>query len=270
MSLHSDIHDRGRREFLAAGAAGTLLALGGGIASAAPTPNERRAAASAGAAAGLADILYTGAFDGEKYVLPPLPYDYAALEPHIDAETMKLHHDKHHLGYVNGANDMMGKLADMRQGGTFDAIEAVEQKLAFHGAGHFLHCIFWQNMAPKGEGGEMSRALDSAVGRDLSSADGLKAQFVAAAKAVEGSGWALLTYNVADGRLNILQARNHQHATQWANIPLLVVDVWEHAYYKKYGPDRAGYVDNFMQVVNWADVSRRYEAAAAAFGRATR
>ncbi len=244
--------DPSRRKFLAAGAAGMLMA---GMARAqSPSP--------AAGAAGLAEILYPGAVQNGRYVLPDLRYPYDALEPHIDAETMQLHHSRHHKSYVDGLIQAEEQLAKMRQNDEWDQVEHWEQKAAFHGAGHFLHAIFWVCMGPEGRRGEPSQALARRIEQDFGSHDAMLAQFRRASQSVEGNGWGLLTWSIPAQKLVVLQARNHQNATQWANIPLLVIDVWEHAYYKKYGPGRADYINAFLEVVDWADVSRRFEAVA--------
>lgn len=191
------------------------------------------------------------------HVLPPLDYPYEALEPHIDAQTMKLHHDIHHLAYVNGLNNAEAKLAQARETNDFALVKHWERELAFHGAGHFLHCIFWKNMSPNG-GGKPSGALLANIEKDFGSYDAFVAQFKAAATAVEGSGWALLVKNWPAQKLEILTAEKHQNLTQWVTEPLLALDVWEHAYYLKYQNKRADYVTAFFNVVNWKDVEARF------------
>lgn len=191
--------------------------------------------------------------------LPPLPYDYAALEPHIDEQTMRLHHDKHHLAYVNGLNKAEEKLAECRKTKDFALVKHWEREAAFHGAGHFLHCIFWENMSPKG-GGEPSGALKDALVARFGSYDAFISQFKAAGAAVEGSGWVLLVKNTMTKALDILTAEKHQDLSQWVTLPLLVCDVWEHAYYLKYQNNRGGYLDAFVNVINWADVEKRFAA----------
>jgi superoxide dismutase, Fe-Mn family len=189
--------------------------------------------------------------------LPPLPYDYNALEPHIDEATMRLHHDKHHLSYVNGLNKAEEKLAEARESGDYALVKHWEREAAFHGAGHFLHCIFWENMGPRG-GGEPSGPLLAALKTKFGSFDKFAAHFKAAGAAVEGSGWVLLVKNSVTGSLDILTAEKHQDLSQWVVTPLLVCDVWEHAYYLKYQNNRTAYLEGFMKVINWEDVSRRF------------
>lgn len=198
-----------------------------------------------------------------KYELPPLPYAYDALEPYIDAQTMQLHHDKHHLAYVSGLNRAEDMLEQARASGDFGMVKHWEREAAFHGSGHFLHSIFWPNMAPNGNGGggNPSGELADQITRDFGGVAGFKAQFTAAANAVEGSGWALLVWEPVMGALRILTSEKHQNLTQWGVTPLLVLDVWEHAYYLKYQNRRAEYVDAWWNIVNWSDVAQRFSAA---------
>lgn len=191
--------------------------------------------------------------------LPALDYDYEALEPHIDGQTMRLHHDIHHLAYVNGLNNAETKLAAARDANDFALVKHWERELAFHGAGHFLHCVFWKNMAPNA-GGKPSGALLSQIEKDFGGYDKFLAQFKAAAAAVEGSGWALLVKNRMTKQLEILTSEKHQNLSQWVVDPILVLDVWEHAYYLKYQNKRAAYIEAFFNVVNWKDVEARYAA----------
>jgi len=190
--------------------------------------------------------------------LPPLPYDYNALEPHIDEQTMRLHHDKHHLAYVNGLNTAEAKLAEAREKNDYALVKHWEREAAFHGAGHFLHCIFWENMSPKG-GGKPSGALADAIASRFGSFENFLAHFKAAGTAVEASGWVLLVRNNVTNALDILTAEKHQNLSQWVGTPLLVCDVWEHAYYLKYQNNRGAYVEAFTKVINWDDVSKRFE-----------
>lgn len=198
-----------------------------------------------------------------EYVLPPLTYDYADLEPAIDSQTMKLHHDIHHAGYVRGLNGAMTKLAEARKAGDFSAVKALSLDAAFHGSGHFLHTIFWRNMAPakNGGGGEPPKMLSDHLTRCFGSVDNFRKQFSAASGAVEGSGWGILAYEPHAKGMVILQAEKHQNLTQWGVTPLLVIDVWEHAYYLKYQNKRGDYVKAFWDVVNWNDVAARTHAA---------
>jgi len=195
-----------------------------------------------------------------EYILPPLPYAYNALEPYLDETTMRLHHDKHHLAYVNGLNAALTGLAQARESGNYDLVQYYTSQVAFHGAGHFMHSLFWQNMSPNGGGLPKSELL-AAIEKDFGSFDRFKAQFSAAAAKVEGSGWAELAWQPEGRQLLIMQVEKHQNLSPSGLIPLLVLDVWEHAYYLKYQNRRADYVAAFFNVINWDDVSRRYESA---------
>jgi Fe-Mn family superoxide dismutase len=194
--------------------------------------------------------------------LPPLPYAYDALEPYIDEQTMRLHHDIHHAGYVKGLNTAEEKLAEARKAGDFSLVKHWSREAAFHGSGHLLHSIFWPNMIAASQAkAEPSGALAEAIKSDFGSFDAFKAQFIAASGAVEGSGWGILAYRPADDSLVILTAEKHQNLTQWGVVPLLVLDVWEHAYYLKYQNRRGEYVQNFFNIINWDDVAGRYGQA---------
>lgn len=194
--------------------------------------------------------------------LPELPYSYGALEPYYDEQTVRLHHDAHHKSYVDGLNNAEARLAEAREKGDFALVKHWERELAFHGSGHILHTLFWNNMKPGGGGppaGKVAKEIDSCFG----SFEVFKKQFSAAAVAVEGSGWAVFCYNPGFQKLEILTAEKHQNLTQWGVIPLLTVDVWEHAYYLKYQNKRAAYVENWWNLVNWDDVNARLETAMA-------
>lgn len=193
------------------------------------------------------------------YTLPDLPYDYAALEPHISATIMQLHHDKHHNTYVTGANTALEKLADARDKGDFSAINQLQKDLAFNLGGHVNHSIFWTNLSP--EGGEPAGALATAIDGTFGSLEKFQAHFTAAAAGVQGSGWAILAYDALGGNLLIEQIRNQEDAIPAGSVPLLMLDVWEHAYYLDYKNVRADYIKAFWNIVNWANVADRYAAA---------
>lgn len=198
----------------------------------------------------------------EEYKLPELPYAYGALEPYIDEQTMRLHHDKHHAAYVNGLNAALAKLKEAREKGDFALITGLSKLVAFHGSGHALHTLFWQVMCPKDKSKEpASGALADQIKADFGSMEAFKKQFSEAAKAVEGNGWAVLSYEPMGKRLVVLQAENHQKLTFQGSVPLLVLDVWEHAYYILYKNNRAGYVEAWWNVVNWGEVEKRLSHA---------
>lgn len=196
----------------------------------------------------------------KEFALKPLPYPYDALEPHIDAETMRLHHDLHHAAYVTGLNNALKKLDEARQSGDFGLVKHWSREVAFHGSGHLLHELFWENMSPEG-GGEPEGELADAIEKDFGNFEAFRNQFMAAANTVEGSGWAVLGYLREAGQLMILQAEKHQNLTVQGIVPLLVLDVWEHAYYLKYQNRRPEYTKNFFNVIIWADVAARYQVA---------
>lgn len=195
-----------------------------------------------------------------KHKLPPLPYAYDALEPTISKEIMKLHHDKHHQSYVDGLNKAELKMKEARETGNFDLIRHWEREAAFNGAGHYLHTIFWDVMSPDGGGKPKGDLLEQII-HDFGSYQAFKKQFTEAAKEVEGVGWAILVWSPRSHRLAILQAEKHQNLSQWDVVPLLVLDVWEHAYYLQYKTDKDKYVDNWWNVVNWDYVQKRFNKA---------
>ena len=189
-----------------------------------------------------------------EFVLPELPYAKNALEPHIDAQTMEIHHDKHHAAYVAGLNKALGELRRIREGqGEPALIKHWSRELAFHAAGHANHSLFWAMMAPagKGGGGEPKGALAGAIDRDFGGFEKFAAQFKAAATQVEGGGWAWLMADPSSKRLFIHQSEKQQEMYVPTWRPVLGIDVWEHAYYLKYQNRRSDYVTAFMNVVDW-------------------
>ncbi|MCC7075845.1 MAG: superoxide dismutase [Acidimicrobiia bacterium] len=191
------------------------------------------------------------------YTLPDLPYDYGALEPHLSAEIVELHHDKHHAAYVKGANDTLEQLAEHREkGGGPALLNALEKNLAFHVSGHALHSLFWQNMSPDG-GGEPDGALATRIEADLGGYQAMRAQVTAAAMGVQGSGWAALAYEPLGDKVVVTQIYDHQSNTPTAGTPLLVLDMWEHAFYLQYKNVKADWVEAFWNIVNWNDVATR-------------
>lgn len=195
-----------------------------------------------------------------EHVLPPLPYPYDALEPHIDEKTMRLHHDRHHRSYVEGLNKAEKEMAKARRSGNFSLIKHWEREAAFNGAGHYLHTIFWHNMKPKG-GGQAQGEIAREINRTFGSFHKFKQHFSHAAEKVEGGGWAMLVWAPRSHRVEILQVEKHQNLSQQDIIPLLVLDVWEHAYYLKYNNNRKDYIKAWWHVVNWENVNKRYKEA---------
>jgi Fe-Mn family superoxide dismutase len=195
------------------------------------------------------------------HTLPPLPYAYDGLEPHYDAATLELHHSKHHKSYVDGLNNALEGLAAARESGDFARLKHLERELAFHAGGHALHSLFWSNLMPGG-GGRPDDSLAAAITTSFGSVEAFDAQMRAAAAGVEGSGWAVLAVDPATAELAIYQIEKHQNQFVPGWEPILVIDVWEHAYYLKYRNRRAEFVAAVMDhLVNWSDVLRRYEKA---------
>ena len=198
------------------------------------------------------------------YTLPPLPYDYADLEPHIDAQTMKLHHDVHHAGYVRHANAAIAELEEIRRvgGERIREVRDATDRLSFNLSGHLLHSIFWTNMTRNGGGDPGADSqIAGMIQRDFGSLAAFYGHFQAAAQQIQGSGWSILAFEPNTQRLLVLQAEKHQNLGVWGVVPLLVIDVWEHAYYLKYQNKRSSYIKAFMRVINWGNVDERLRAA---------
>jgi Fe-Mn family superoxide dismutase len=194
------------------------------------------------------------------YSLPELPYDYSALEPHYSAEVLELHHDKHHKAYVDGANTTLEKLEKARDEDDFGAINQLQKNLAFHLSGHVLHSMFWENLSPDGGGkpeGELAAAIDESFG----TFEGFRNQLTESALNVQGSGWGALTWEPLGQRLIVEQVYDHQSNVGQGAPPLLVLDMWEHAYYLQYKNVKADWVKAYWEIVNWPDVSARFDRA---------
>ncbi|MCW6092537.1 superoxide dismutase [Clostridium sporogenes] len=194
------------------------------------------------------------------HTLPNLNYDYNALEPHYDEKTLKIHHDIHHKAYVDGLNKAEQKLQEARESGDFTLIKHWEKEIAFHGSGHILHTLFWENMTPNGNLNPEGSIIER-IKQDFGDYEKFKKQFTEAAIAVEGSGWTILAWNPMFQELVILQAEKHQNLTQWGVVPLLILDLWEHAYYLKYQNRRAEFINAWWNIVNWDIVNTRYDNA---------
>jgi Fe-Mn family superoxide dismutase len=194
------------------------------------------------------------------YTLPDLPYDYAALEPAISGRIMQLHHDKHHAAYVAGANQALDQLAEAEAPGAYATVGLLQKNLAFNLAGHVNHSIFWTNLtpdAPDAPEGDLAAAIKATFG----GLDALKAHFTAAATSIQGSGWAMLAWEPLARRLIVQQVYDHQSNYAPATTPLLVLDMWEHAFYLDYLNVKADYVKAFWTIVNWPNVAERYANA---------
>ncbi|HYA55395.1 MAG TPA: superoxide dismutase [Nitrososphaerales archaeon] len=194
----------------------------------------------------------------KTYTLPPLPYAYEALEPHISKQIMTLHHDKHHQAYVTGANAAMDKLDKARKGEMQIDVRAVIRDFSFNADGHILHSLFWPNMAPPGKGGGTPGGkLADRINQDFGGFDKFKAQFSEAFKTIEGSGWAMLIYEPTSDQLIISQIEKHNlnHIAQ--SEVVLCSDGWEHAFYLQYLNDKAKYGEAWWNVVNWSEADAR-------------
>ena len=199
--------------------------------------------------------------ESKAYTLPKLPYSYDSLEPIYSKEMLELHHSKHHAAYIKGANQALSNLAQVRATGSYEAINQLQKDLAFNLSGHILHSIFWRNMSPNGGGREPQDKLATAIQEAFGGADALRAQVSHAATSIQGSGWAALCYEPVGQRLIVEQIYDHQGNLGNGSVPLLVLDMWEHAYYLQYKNEKAKWVKGFWDLVNWADVAERFEGA---------
>lgn len=196
------------------------------------------------------------------YTLPDLPYDYGDLAPHISGEIMELHHGKHHDTYVKGTNTALERMAEVREAGDLATANLLAKNLAFNLAGHVNHSVFWRNMSPDGGDepvGELAAAVDDAFG----SFDAFRAHFTANALGIQGSGWSILAWDTLGQRLLLCQLYDHQGNLSAGLVPLLLLDMWEHAFYLQYRNVKADYVAAWWHVVDWADVQARFERARA-------
>lgn len=201
--------------------------------------------------------------DSGKYTLPPLSYGYGALAPYVSEKQLTLHHQKHHQAYVNGANTLFDKLEKARSEGVDLDQKAILKELSFHIGGHRLHTLFWENLAPaeKGGGGSPSGTLAEWITRDFGSLDRFKKEFTMAASSVEGSGWATLSVCLGTQRLLLMQVEKHNVNVFPGFRVLMVLDVWEHAYYLDYQNDRGKFIDGFWSIINWDMVNQRLKTA---------
>jgi Fe-Mn family superoxide dismutase len=193
----------------------------------------------------------------QKYILPDLPYGYKDLEPYISEAVLILHHDKHHVAYVNGANALLDKIKDARdKNGELD-YKSVLKSLSFNVGGHILHKAFWENMAPhsaEASRGKPEGKLAEAINKEFGSFERFKIEFSETAKSVEGSGWAVLNQD-----MSIIQIEKHNVNLYPEQKILLCLDVWEHAYYLDYKNDRAKFIESWWNIVNWREVENRFK-----------
>ena len=190
------------------------------------------------------------------YQLPELGYDFDALEPAYSAELLELHYSKHHQGYVDGANSTRAELAEARQSGNFDTLNQLQKNLAFNVSGHILHSIFWRNMAPAANN-FVPRALGSELQATFGGLDVFREQFLAAGTSIQGSGWAALTWEPVSKSLMVEQVYDHQGNIGNGTVPLLVMDMWEHAFYLQYRNEKKRWARAFWDLINWQDVDAR-------------
>ena len=198
-----------------------------------------------------------------KFELPPLPYEFDALEPVISAKIMELHYTKHHQAYVNNLNAALEKYAEAETHKDVQAMIALQPAIRFNGGGHINHSIFWTNLAPisKGGGTPPNGALLQAINHSFGSLDKLIEQMSAKAVAIQGSGWAWLGFNKASKHLEVITCDNQDPLSLKGLVPLLGIDVWEHAYYLQYMNVRADYVKAIWKIINWKNVEERYNSA---------
>ncbi len=194
-----------------------------------------------------------------NFIQNPLPYNNTFLEPHMDEETLYLHFNFHHGGAVKAANKDLDKIKKNTLSGDLDQVDLWTRKLAYHFSSHVLHSIFWSNLTNKKT--KPKTELLKQIIKDFGSFENLIAYIAKISKTVEGSGWGILGYQPYSQRLTLLQCENHQKLTQWGVIPLLVIDVWEHAYYLKYKNRRADFVDTILEIINWDNIADRFVTA---------
>jgi superoxide dismutase, Fe-Mn family len=195
-----------------------------------------------------------------KYTLPELQYDYSALEPHISARIMELHHQKHHAAYVKNANATLEKLDEAAAKGELERLPTLERTLAFNLSGHVLHSIFWRCLTPAGQP-QPEGALAAAIDKNFGSLDHLRRQMNETASTVMGSGWAALVWEPIGKRLLTTQIYDHQSNLSQGGVPLMVIDAWEHAYYLQYFNEKAKSFDALWNLWNWRDIGERFDLA---------
>jgi Fe-Mn family superoxide dismutase len=197
--------------------------------------------------------------DRGEFVLQPLPYKPEFLEPYMDAETVNLHYTFHHGGAVKGANKDMQMIRKAMDENNLETVDFWTKKLSYHFSSHALHSIFWTNLTNKKTepGGDLLKRIE----KDFGSYDRLKGYIAATSKNVDGNGWGILAYQPYSDKLSVIQCENHEKLIQWGAVPLLVIDVWEHAYYLKYKNKRADFVDALFNIINWENVEQRLQLA---------
>ncbi len=194
-----------------------------------------------------------------NYALQPLPFPDDFLEPYMDAETVRLHYTYHHGGAVKAANTDLKKIKEATDSNNFETVDFWTKKLSYHFSSHILHTIFWTNLSNKQSNpeGDLLKRIEKSFG----SYDKLLNYIASTSKTIDGNGWGILGYQPYSDSLTVLQCENHEKLTQWGVIPLLVIDVWEHAYYLKYKNKRADFVDALIKIINWDNVAFRLNSA---------
>ncbi len=194
-----------------------------------------------------------------NFELQPLPYTKTFLEPHMDEETLHLHHTFHHGGAVKAANNDLLMIKKSIDSSNLDTVDYWTKKLSYHLSSHILHTIFWTNLTNKKS--DPRGALTGQIEKDFGSYDKLKSLIAKTAKGVDGNGWGILGYHPLTKKLSVMQCENHEKLTQWGIIPILVIDVWEHSYYLKYRNRRSEFIDNLFGIINWDNVADRFNLA---------
>lgn len=198
------------------------------------------------------------------YKLPDLKYDYNALEPYISAKIMELHHSKHHKAYVDGANKALNQLEESRSNNNLENVNKFQKDLAFNLSGHINHTIFWNNISPSG-GGHPQGALRLSIDKHFESFENFKNHFTASSLGIQGSGWSMLAWDPLGKTLIIEQIFDHQSSMITGVLPLLVLDMWEHAFYMDYKNIKIDYINAFWNIVDWSDVQERFSKATREF-----
>jgi Fe-Mn family superoxide dismutase len=192
-----------------------------------------------------------------EYSLPTLRYGLDALEPLVSAETLELHYHKHHAAYVKGANEALAELADARRLNAFADVTRLEKNLAFNLSGHLLHSLLWRSISPTG-GGQPSGTLGAAIDSCFGSFDAFKGELSSVAMSLQGSGWGALSWEPLGQRLIVEQIFDHQGNVGAGTLPVIVIDMWEHAYYQQHQNRKNEWVDSFWKLVDWKDAGTRF------------
>jgi len=194
-----------------------------------------------------------------EHDLLPIPYEYNALEPVLSSEQLYVHHREHHQSYIDQLNEAEETLVQMRQQGDYQSVRHWSRQLAYAGSGDILHVLYWYNMEPGGS--EMPDDLAEQLRTDYGTVDDFRQHFTEAARRIAGNGWGVVVWQPMYGRTEILTAERHENMAQWGTFPLLVVDVWEHAYYIDYPAERDSYLQQWWEVVSWELVAVRFRWA---------